>query len=471
MQKTAALKALSGDAGVVLAVIAHQFQQKIYTSTKSYQAGQIGEGTLDALGFVRHRGDELNAVDALNVRFHVRGRSKAFKRLQEVYRTDRAAFEQLGTDVSPKTWYRLFVNAPFLGRPFTKGIHVELMRRLRQAEKWLLGQSLYKQMSPVEMGAAMNIDEDHHGGRTTTNNSMHTLGLAADIRYNKNPWVAGQHNNEGKPNETRNTAFKTVTRNVSRLLSGTDEVVTPVWLAGLASDPAGTSVSAYNEIQKRQTNLQVYLGLQNDTEALKTTIGRRRQGPKPELVIGARETVDAAVARWRKTIRDDRKRLQTAVGSDRRPENGFMNLERALVCALRDHGCLAWGAIDLGSNASGDMMHFDCRATGIGWKLSLERQRTAGANHPCVRAATASEEYGGTGGAGSHTHACGAAGGCLVPRRTALVVHVEYAADEGRGVLPQGPQLAEDRRRAGVRARPSRSVRSRAQDDRRAHQK
>ena len=198
MQKAAGLKDLSGNAGIVLAVVAHQFQQKIYTASKPYHDGKIGEGTLDALGFVRHRGDELNAVDALNVRFHVKGRSKAFQRLQQVYRTDRAAFEQLGTDVSPKTWYRLFVNAPFLGRPFTKGIHVELMRRLRQAEKWLLGQSLYKQMSPVELGAAMNIDEDHHGGRTTTNNSMHTLGLAVDIRYTKNPWVAGQHDNEWK---------------------------------------------------------------------------------------------------------------------------------------------------------------------------------------------------------------------------------------------------------------------------------
>jgi len=392
MQKTAGLKDLSGDAGVVLAVVAHQFQQKIYTASKPYHDGKIGEGTLDALGFVRHRGAELNAVDALNVKFHVKGRSKAFQRLQQVYRTDRAAFEQLGTDVSPTTWYRLFVNAPFLGRPFTKGIHIELMRRLRQAEKWLLNQSLYTQMSPVELGAAMNIDEDHHGGRTTANNSMHTLGLAVDIRYVKNPWVAGQHDNTGKPNASRNSAFQTVTRNMSRLLGGTDEAVTPAWLHGLASDTARTSEWAYNEIQKRQTSLQVYLSLQNDTDALKTTIVRRRQGPKPELVLKARETDDAAVERWRKIIRDDRKRLQLAFGSGRRPETGFMNLERALVCALRDRACLAWGAIDLGSSASGDMMHFDCRATGIGWSLSLERQRTAGANHPCVGATAAAEE-------------------------------------------------------------------------------
>jgi hypothetical protein len=238
----------------------------------------------------------------------------------------------------------------------------------------------------------MNIDEDHHGGRTTSNNSMHTLGLAVDIRYVKNPWVAGQHDNTGKLNVSRNSAFQTVTRNVSRLLDGTDEVITPAWLHGLASDTARTSESAYTEIQKRQTSLQVYLSLQTDTQGLKTTIARRRQGLNPELTIKARETIEAAAERWRKTIRDDRKRLQLAFGSGRRPEAGFMNLERALVCALRDHGCLAWGAIDLGASASGDMMHFDCRANGIGWSLSLERQRTAGANHPCTRTTAAAEE-------------------------------------------------------------------------------
>jgi hypothetical protein len=465
MQKTAGLKDLSGDAGIVIAMMAHQFQQKIYTSTKSYHAGQIGEGTLDALGFVRHRGDELNAVDALNVRFHVRGRSKAFQRLQQVYRSDRAAFEHLGTDVSPKTWYRLFVNAPFLGRPFTKGIHIELMRRLRQAEKWLLGQSLYKQMSPVELGAAMKIDEDHHGGRTTTNNSMHTLGLAVDIRYTKNPWVAGQHDNSGKLNVSRNTAFQTVTRNISRLLDGADEAVTPAWLHGLASDPARTSVSAYNELKKRQTNLQVYLSLQNDTEALKATIARRRQGPKSELVMKARETDDAAVARWRRTIRDDRERLHRAFGSGRTPEAGFMNLE---ACAgVRAPGSRLPGVGRDRSGIERQRRHDALRLPRHwNWLEAVPRAAANGGRQSSVCEIDCRVRGRGVGDA---AHAFRTADGA-VPRGTTLVVHVEYAADEDRGVLPQGSQFAEDGRRACVRTRPSRSLRSRAQDDRRAHQ-
>ena len=170
------------------------------TRPAAHHDGRIGEGTLDALGFVRHRGDSLNPADAANQKFHVRGGSKAFNRIKEVYKNDKAVFEELGADVSPKTWYCLFVNAPFLGRPFARGIHVELMRRLRQAEKWLLGRPLYRGMSPVELGAALGIDEDHRGGRTTNNSSMHTLGLAVDIGYVRNPWVTGQHDHEGKPN-------------------------------------------------------------------------------------------------------------------------------------------------------------------------------------------------------------------------------------------------------------------------------
>ena len=149
--------------------------------------------------------------------FHVKGNSKAFKRIKEVFNGDRNVFADLGSDVAPKTWFCLFVNAPFLGRPIGKGISVELMRHLRQAEKWLLGVPAYRNMSSVELGIVLGIDEDHHGGRSTNNSSMHTLGLALDIGYVKNPWVAGQHDNTGQPSTNRNNAFQAVTRNVSRL--------------------------------------------------------------------------------------------------------------------------------------------------------------------------------------------------------------------------------------------------------------
>ena len=153
---------------------------------------------------MRHRDDALNAVDALNIKFHVKGRrrrSNACKSSIEVIKRP--------SNTSAPTSHR----APGIACSSTPrfsdgrsndGIHVELMRRLRKAEKWLLAHPLYRRMSPVEIGEAMNIDEDHHGGRPKNNNSMHTLGLAVDIRYLKNPWVTSQRDNEGKLNTKRN---------------------------------------------------------------------------------------------------------------------------------------------------------------------------------------------------------------------------------------------------------------------------
>jgi hypothetical protein len=383
--------AAADDAWVLVTIIAHQFQQKIYASSR-YHTGRIDEGTLDALGFVRHRGEELNGVDAGNVQFHVKRRSKAFQRLEAVYKSNRDAFEQLGSDVSPGNWYYLFASAPFLGRPFVRGIHFELLRRLRRAQNWLLEQPQYKGMSPVALGRALGLDEDHRGGRATTNNSMHTLGLAADIRYVRNPWVAGQHGSDGRPAENRNRAFEAVTRNVSRLLAGKDEVITPVWLASLGSQPGQTTASAYDEIQQRHSRLQQYLSLENDAEGLRAAIERWRGSPAAALVIHGGETGSDAVHRWQRTIAGDRARLRLAFGAGRRPETGFLNLHRDLVIALRDHGCLAWGAIDLGRSSSGDMMHFDCRPSGIGLHLSLPRQRTAAVSHRCRQSVTASDK-------------------------------------------------------------------------------
>jgi hypothetical protein len=195
MRSNAALKDRAGDDAAVRAVMAHQFQQKIYADRAQHD-GKIGEGTLDALGFVSRRG--LNRVDAANHRYHSgqdgAGKSAAYQRLESVYRTHQAEFQSVAPDLTPATWYLHFVNPPFLGRPFRNGIHLELIRRLRAAEARLNRMSAYASMSPVELGAALGVDEDHGGGRmnSKTSSSMHTFGLAADIGYIKNPWVPGR---------------------------------------------------------------------------------------------------------------------------------------------------------------------------------------------------------------------------------------------------------------------------------------
>jgi hypothetical protein len=111
-------------------------------------------------------------------------------------------------------------------------------------------------------------------------------------------------------------------------------------------------------------------------------------------VVAAGETIDKAVTRWTGVIRRDRTRLDQAFGSNRTPENGFLNLHRDLVVALRDKACLAWGGIDLGANQSGDMMHFDCRVSGLGRAVLPTSGHNIVAGHPCLAAsAIPAREY------------------------------------------------------------------------------
>ncbi|HUS05353.1 MAG TPA: hypothetical protein VMZ52_03605 [Bryobacteraceae bacterium] len=382
------LKNLASDEGTVVAAMAHQFQQKIYASTASHD-GKIGEGTLDALGFIRHRGQDLNRVDARNDNFHAgkdgAGKSETFKRLESVYRTNRAEFVKVAPDLTPNTWYSFFVNPPFLGRTFGLGIHVELMKRLRVAETRLTGLQAYAGMSPVELGVALGVDEDHGGGRIKekTSSSMHTFGLAVDIGYLKNPWIAGQ---AGSP--TRNRYFREVSANVSRLLQGSNHELNPAWLNWLGTDANRSTGAAFDAIKMCHTDTLAYLRLERDSAVLQSTL-RERASETGSNVVRPRESVEAAAARWRGIIRADRGKLQYAFGGNRRPEDGFLNLAKDLVMALRDSACLAWGAIDLGADESGDLMHFDCRVAGIGSVVRPDRAHSVTAGHPCLATAAA----------------------------------------------------------------------------------
>ena len=391
------LSAIAKDAYAVLSVAAHQFQKKIYAAprpgkrARDPRDGIIGEGTLDALGFLRHRDKSLNTVDQSNVASHVARKSPAYLRVGQLFKSDQLLFQALGGDVTAKNWFYLYGNPPFLGRPFRNGVHIELIRRLRLAEAWLMAQPRYRGMSPAQIGNLLQIDEDHAGGRPTQNTSMHTLGLAVDIGYIKNPWIAGQHGNEH-----RNATFHAVTRNASLLMAGQDVPLTPGWLSKWGNKAGGTTDEAFTAIHDRHVQLVDYLALRKDQAALLAAIQRRAAtgGPNLAKVIKPGEITEVAASRWRQTIESDYQSLRGALagqGLVRDPDLGFLNLHRDLVIALRDHGCLAWGAIDLGGEC-GDIMHFDCRPSGLGLALAIRQQRTTGKNHPCYSAMASENE-------------------------------------------------------------------------------
>ena len=63
-----------------------------------------------------------------------------------------------------------------------------LVRKLRQAERYLLTLPRFHGMTPVALAAALGVTERHGGMRAAQTDSMHTFGLAVDIDYTANPW-------------------------------------------------------------------------------------------------------------------------------------------------------------------------------------------------------------------------------------------------------------------------------------------
>jgi hypothetical protein len=69
------------------------------------------------------------------------------------------------------------------------------VRKLRAAERDLLAQDRFRCMTPVQLGKALGFDdksEVHRGARPDASTaSVHTYGLALDIKYAGNPFVQG----------------------------------------------------------------------------------------------------------------------------------------------------------------------------------------------------------------------------------------------------------------------------------------
>lgn len=351
----------------VLVEAIHQFQLKCYLETGQHD-GLAGESVLDNLGLIDRSG--MHSVDKPYSKAQSRLNSKA-----------RQVARESGRGITARSWFKHMVNPTFLGQRFTKGIHLVLIRKLRQVEQLFFNQSA--DTTPVELGRRFGVvANDPHRGMRFRGSGNHTFGLAFDLKYRGNPWVAG---NPDRPNGNR--YFDQAMERVARLMAGeTSFSFTARYLHGLAQRL--TTAAIHQELSRRDSQLRAYLRLADNRAQLQQTLEARRAAGTAGIFSSASESIEAATTRWTRQISTDLKALRSYFEPGRDPRNGFLNLPLELVIALRDRACMAWGAVDFGSNQSGDIMHFDLRITGVGKVLSRFSPRV----HPCITSGSSDSE-------------------------------------------------------------------------------
>ena len=357
--------ALPADAGAVLAQCVHQFQRKCYCDRREHD-GRAGETVLDSLGLIQRAGPGFHGG--------LRHNARAQQRLTQ---HDAAVQSVTEHGFSAATWFSGIIDPSVVGLR-TKGqhgLHVLLVRLLRQAERYLLSLPEFRGMAPARLGAALGLAEQHGGMRSAQTGSMHTFGLAVDIGYLANPWL-------------RRPRTWQVMKRAAELVSGHSlpGKSAPEYFHSLGSDPARSTGQVWDELQQRHTEMVAYFRLGQDAAGLRAAVAARAQKGTPGLV---RPGEPDAVARWQAQIQDDHAALARtdADFAGRDPGHGFLSHRKDLVIALRDHGCLSWGAVDQGPGASGsgDVMHFDARISGAGHVLAQGVNYVPHpGHHPCL---------------------------------------------------------------------------------------
>ncbi|CAN5793623.1 hypothetical protein BH11BAC3_BH11BAC3_12860 [soil metagenome] len=303
----------------VFAEAVHQFQKKIFFDT-SLQNGNAGKNTLHSLGIISFlQNPEVNSYAKGQIEhLHIK-------------------LQLNGKDCNHTNWYNFTYNPSVFGIPFNRPVHHILIKQLRIAESYLFNLPRFRGDSLVDMGAKMGLSkstEKHAGGRSG-GTGMHTFGLAIDINHANNPfigagWIA--------VNSERTKMLEVLKKASGSKLYGSKIAQ---YLNYLGENKGADSYSVYDELKQRNDEFKTYLASHpNDLHY------------------------------WQKS-----RTFQHGKAS-----NGFLNLDRDLVYALRQVGNLAWGAIDFGAGdgGNGDIMHFDMRALEIGRKINREKSGKQG---------------------------------------------------------------------------------------------
>ena len=312
--------------GVVDAVFTeavHQFQIASYINPKEHD-GIMGVSTLDSLGFVTH---------GLRRKLS----SAGFYGQSQLNRSDVRLLVSAATnnEFTNANWFNYIMYPSWLGIKIASGVHLLLLRKLREAEAWLLKQPKYQNMSPAALGKALGFTADtaYSAARLSADNqAMHAFGLAIDINVAGNPWIgAGWVQKDQVLLQERTRMIKALRAAYGNQSLPGDTVF--AYLHSIAISVGKDTSAAFKVLKQRNDEFIVYL-----------------------------KSNSSELNYWK----------NSQSFANRNPLNGFLNHHPDLVYALRQVAGLAWGAIDFGPRASGDIMHFDLRTIGVG-KILCEK--------------------------------------------------------------------------------------------------
>jgi len=330
----------------------HQFQVLFYREAKHHN-GKIDASVLETLGFLKNN---LRSSTS-----HLSGYSDVLKGL--------ASEIESTTEYKSSEWYNHIIQPAWLGIKLASGVHTILYNKLKEAQDWLLSQPQYQGLNPVSLGKQLGVGDVTGARPMKKSQAMHAYGLAIDIDSSKNPWI-GAGWISCKPWKTEALIKACELRNSSKLSERTRMLDVFRRISG--QNLSGRNVFAYLD-NIAQTN-------GSDTSAAY------------QILRGHNDNFIDLLSRDRDELSFWRASATFAHG---RAAGGFLSLHADLVFALRHVAGLAWGAIDFGPNASGDIMHFDFRTIGIGKTIckKIGGHVPAEGRHPALSKEVDEQEY------------------------------------------------------------------------------
>ncbi|MEZ4269661.1 MAG: hypothetical protein R3F39_25150 [Myxococcota bacterium] len=234
-----------------------------------------------------------------------------------------------------------FESIQFLGK--TALGHPEFVARLRLAQAALAG--VFPKLSDKEIGKELGVTEISHYRPSTEAFSQlyHGLGFAIDLNPRNNPWILGD---TGKSAENKAETAEVIARACKFMGSGT--AVTASTMSALAK---ATTEEAWESLNASSSALRDYRAMNGNRAAIEAHLAR------PDV---AAEIKAKGVDYWVDKIAADHLAFAKRNWKKGNTDNGFMDMPKILVQAMRDAAGLNWGAIEQGDQ-SGDTMHFDGR--------------------------------------------------------------------------------------------------------------